>query len=279
MALSKEQIEKILEIIDVEKLKEVLSEEEAYNIVFNDKKLTETFFDFFGGIEEDDEDDYDDNFYCIHSCYELSLASYKTYNVKRTSSIKFPDYSDSRTLSIDGIIYKLDNPPDYFDEEDIEYINQKLLEIDEYCAELPDNIETILKTIEVLDIKIIENSHKNNDVYDCSIDYNDPEFLDGQFCVITGNYIQLTDLYGIHPELSFNFPDYSDCRTICVDGKCYELEELIADDEEFKQNSKELLYEIDALCADIPYDLEPILKNVERRFAERIAIEISDRNQ
>lgn len=273
------------EIIDIEKLKEEITEEEVYNIVFNDEKLTEICFDFiadlFGGIEEnDDEDDYDDNFYCIHSCYELSLASYKTYNVKRTSSIKFPDYSNSRTLTIDGIVYNLDNLPDYFDEETIEYIKQKLLDIDEYCAELSENLETILKTIEELDIKIIQNSDKNDDFYICEPDYNDPEFLNGQFGVITGNYIEITDIYDIYPEVSFNFPDYSDCRTICVDGQCYELEEVIADgDESLKQDSKELLYEVDALCADLPFNLETILKKVEKRFSERIALEISDRNQ
>ena len=118
-----------------------------------------------------------------------------------------------------------------------------------------------------------------NDFED-KIDYNDPDFLDGQYGVITGNYIELTYLHAIHPELSFSFPDYFDCRTICVDGKIYDLEELIADnDEELKQNSKELLCEIDALCADIPYSLETILKNVEKHFAKRISVEISDRNQ
>ncbi len=111
-------------------------------------------------------------------------------------------------------------------------------------------------------------------------DYNDPEFLDDQYGVITGNYIELTDLHNIYPELSFSFPDHLDCRTVCVDGKKYDLEELITDgDEELKQNSKELLYEIDALCADIPYNLEIILKNVEKHFTERIAVEISDHNQ
>ena len=111
-------------------------------------------------------------------------------------------------------------------------------------------------------------------------DYNDPEFLEGQYGVIASNYIELTDLHNIYPEASFSFPDYFDCRTVCVDGKKYDLEEIITDDdEELKQNSKELLYEIDALCADIPYNLETILKNVEKHFAERIAVEISDRNQ
>ena len=121
---------------------------------------------------------------------------------------------------------------------------------------------------------------KDKDNLEDTNDYNDPEFLDGQYGVITGNYIELTDLHNIYPELSFSFPDHFDCRTICVDGKKYDLEELIADDdEELKQNSKELLYEIDALCADIPYNLEIILKNVEKHFTERIAVEISDRNQ
>lgn len=158
---------------ELEKFEEKMNIEDTINIVFNDEKLTETFFDFLD---------------------------------------------------------------DYFDDEE-------------------DNLED-------------------------TIDYNDPEFLDCQYVVITGNYIELTDLHDIHPELSFSFPDYFDCRTVCVDGKKYDLEELIADDdEELKQESKELLYEIDVLCADIPYDLETILKNVEKHFSERISVEISDRNQ
>ncbi len=112
------------------------------------------------------------------------------------------------------------------------------------------------------------------------IDYNDPDFLDDQYGIITGNYIELTDFHDIHPELSFSFPDYLNCRIVSVDGKQYDLEELIAEaDEDIKQDSKELLYEIDPLCSDIPYGLEIILQNVEKRFAERIAVEIIDRNQ
>lgn len=156
MSMSKEERKKKLESIDIEKLKAEISEEEVFNIVFNDEKLTELCFDFIG------------------------------------------DFLD-----------------DIDDEDDID--------------------------------------------------------IDAIYANICNNYIEIARLHDIYLPYSFKFPDYSDSRTICIDGKCYELEELIAnDDDELKQKCKEFLYEIDAICADLPDELETTLKRVEEHINENL---------
>ena len=98
-------------------------------------------------------------------------------------------------------------------------------------------------------------------------EFEDEVDTDAIYANICNNYIEIARLHDIYLPYYFKFSDYSDCRTICIDGKCYELEELIADDDdELKQECKELLYEIDALCADLPDELETILKRVEENI-------------
>ena len=77
-------------------------------------------------------------------------------------------------------------------------------------------------------------------------------------------YLAIAEFHISSTLSSFKFIDYTDCRTVSINGSVFDLEELIADDEdEIRAICKENLYEIDALCSDLNDDIDRILKKVE----------------
>lgn len=120
--------------------------------------------------------------------------------------------------------------------------------------EIFNNKKSTSLFFDILSNELSNSSSADNSDNECEDLYSSLEFC----------YAQLLGYHEIEIENTFNFPDYEDCRTVCVDGKIYDFDSIDEDDD--RDFIKELLYEIDAYCADIPDDLETILKNIEKYF-------------
>ncbi len=90
---------------------------------------------------------------------------------------------------------------------------------------------------------------------------SNPKSINEIYIEITDYYFTLLNILEIRDFKSFNFPDYTDCRKITVDGKEYDLNDCFDSDD---VEASESLCAIDCLIADLQTETtDPVLNKIE----------------